>query len=88
MKEQAYCVGNRVGLGSDKVHGKRVPSKEQCALLASEDLRCDGSRFFDYGTRHKQCKCPTTNNCGSGKKSIKWTIYRYDTDTQGKTLYY
>jgi len=80
VKESAYCGGNRVGVGSDKVHGKGVSSKEQCALLASEDSRCDGSRFFDYSSRNNQCKCPTTTNCVTGNEDPNWTIYRIDTD--------
>ena len=90
VKEHAYCSGHRVALGRDKVHGRGVSSVEQCAILASADSRCDGSRSFDYSLYYKdgQCKCPTTNNCGTGTANSWWTIYRYENDVKGKPFFY
>ena len=87
VKGHAYCGGYRVGLGSDKVDGLGVSSLKQRALLASEDSRCDGSKYFDYSQSRHQCKCPTTNKCGNGVTGPNWTIYRYGTDTpSGKNI--
>ena len=73
-----YCNGSRIGLGSDKTHGKNNPSLEVCAEEAISDTRCDGSGYFDAsGSGNSwQCKCTTTNNCViSIQPADDWKIY-------------
>ena len=79
MKASSYCSGNRLGLGSDILHGIGVESLKKCAEYALSDSRCDGTGYFDAYRRDGayQCKCPENGAClinaGSGPG---WSIFR------------
>ena len=79
MKASSYCSGNRLGLGSDILHGIGVESLKKCAEYALSDSRCDGTGYFDAYRRGGayQCKCPENGAClinaGSGPG---WSIFR------------
>ena len=78
--QEGYCIGNRVGLGLDTIHGSQNPSLQDCAENALYDTRCDGSGYFDaiHTGGVWQCKC-VTDSCvprDSTEFSTGWIVYK------------
>jgi len=79
--KDGYCIGDRVGLGADKVHGTGNPSLVACGNFALTDPRCKKTGYFDAEEQGNsfQCKC-STGDCvqPSNPTAQKWKIYHME----------
>ena len=79
VKTNAFCSGNRQGLGSNPSSGRGVESLAKCAEYSLSDSSCDGTGYFDaikHGNSY-QCKCPKNGACSTNTRSTQnWNIYQ------------
>ena len=79
VKTNAFCSGNRQGLGSNPNSGRGVESLAKCAEHSLSDSFCDGTGYFDaikHGNSY-QCKCPKNGACSTNTRNLQnWNIYQ------------